>query len=117
VKDAVASVSLTGRIGKPMLTVHGTLDSLLPPATDSDIYEGLVEAAGSGSLHRYYTVEDGTHTDGLYAAYPDRLRPLLPCARSAFDALTAWVEAGERPPADGYYPRPSDGDLVNSCQL
>ena len=117
VKDAVASVSLTGRIGKPLLTVHGTLDALLPPATDSDVYDRLVDEAGSGDLHRYYSVEDGTHTDGLYAAHPTELRPLLPCARSAFDALTAWVESGELPPADGYYPRPATGDLVNSCAL
>ena len=30
VKDAVASVSLTGKIRKPMLTLHGNLDALLP---------------------------------------------------------------------------------------
>ncbi|MDE9367762.1 hypothetical protein PZ938_19260 [Luteipulveratus sp. YIM 133132] len=37
VKDAVASVSLSGRIQRPMLTVQGTLDTLLPPATDADV--------------------------------------------------------------------------------
>lgn len=97
VKDAVRSVSLTGRIRRPMITVHGSLDTLLPPAVGSDVYDELVEEAGSGRLHRYYLVEDGTHTDGLYPAYPDRLRPLLPCARDAFDLLTAWVEDGEAP--------------------
>jgi hypothetical protein len=117
VKDAVASVQLTGAIGKPMLTVQGTLDTLLPPATDADVYDRLVDAAGSGALHRYYSVEDGTHTDGLYAAFPDRLRPLLPCARTAFDDLTAWVERGVQPPADGLRPRPVSGDLVNTCDL
>jgi hypothetical protein len=117
VKDAVASVSLTGRIGKPMLTVQGTLDTLLPAATDADVYDRLIDRAGSGALHRYYSVEDGTHTDGLYSAYPDRLRPLLPCARSAFDALTAWVERGTAPPADGFVPRPTSGDIVNTCAL
>lgn len=117
VKDAVASISLTGRIGKPMITVHGTLDTLLPPATDSDVYDALVDDAGAGERHRYYLVEDGTHTDGLYPAFPTRLRPLLPCARSAFDALTAWVESGTPPPADGTYPRPAGGDLLNTCTL
>jgi hypothetical protein len=117
VKEAVASVSLTGRIRKPMITLHGTLDTLLPPGTDSDVYDELIDDAGSGRLHRYYKIEDGTHTDGLYAAYPDRLRPLLPCARSAFDLLVAWVESGEAPPEDGSYPRPPSGDLVNTCQL
>ena len=117
VKDAVRSVELTGNIKRPMLTVQGTLDTLLPPATDSDVYDELVDEAGKGRLHRYYVIEDGNHVDGLYGAYPDRLRPLLPCARSAFDALTAWVEKDQRPPRDGYYPRPESGDLLNSCPL
>ena len=117
VKDAVASVSLTGRIGKPMLKVQGTLDTLLPAKTDADVYDRLIDQAGSGALHRYYSVEDGTHTDGLYSAYPDRLRPLLPCARSAFDALTAWVDRGTAPPADGFVARPASGDIVNTCAL
>lgn len=117
VKDAVASVQLTGAIGKPMVTVQGTLDTLLPPATDGDVYDRLVDQAGAGALHRYYSVGDGTHTDGLYAAFPDRLRPLLPCARTAFDDLTAWVERGVQPPADGLRARPASGDLVNSCEL
>ncbi len=117
VKDAVRSVELTGDIGKPMLTIHGSLDALLPPATDSDVYDDLVEEAGAADRHRYYMIEDGTHTDGLYTAFPDRLRPLLPCARSAFDLLTGWVEDGQAPPADATYPRPTSGDLLNTCDL
>ena len=117
VKDAVRSVQLTGRIGKPMLTLHGSLDALLPPRTDSHVYDRLVDRAGAGARHRYYRIGDGTHTDGLYDTYPDRLRPLLPCAREAFDVLTAWVERGVRPPRDGFYPRPAGGDLVNTCAL
>ena len=117
VKDAVASVQLTGAIGKPMLTVQGTLDTLLPPATDADVYDRLIDQAGAGALHRYYSIEDGTHTDGLYAAFPDKLRPLLPCARSAFEDLTGWVERGVQPPADGLRARPASGDLVNTCDL
>jgi hypothetical protein len=117
VKEAVRSVSLTGDVKRPMITVQGSLDTLLPPATDSDVYDQLVEDAGAADLHRYYLVEDGTHTDGLYPAFPDRLRPLLPCARTAFDALTAWVEQGQAPPADGFYARPEGTDLLNTCEL
>lgn len=62
----------------------------------------MIDARGRGALHRYYTVQDGTHTDGLYDTYPDRLRPILPCYRSAFDALTRWVEDGTRPPHGPY---------------
>ena len=94
VKDAVRSVQLTGRIGKPLITVHGSLDTLLPIRTDSNVYDRLVDRAGQGAQHRYYRIQDGTHVDGLYTTYPDRLRPLLPCARTAFTDLTRWVERG-----------------------
>jgi len=77
---AMAKVVLTGRIGKPMITLHGTLDSLLPIATDSDVYQRLVDAAGRGALHRYYVVQDGNHVDANYDAWPDRLRPILPAS-------------------------------------
>ncbi len=117
VKDAVRSVQLSGRIGKKLITVHGTLDALLPPATSSDAYTALVDRRGRDRRHRYYSIEDGTHVDSLYTAHPDRLRPLLPCARSAFLAMTRWVERGVKPPADGFYARPTSGDLVNSCDL
>ncbi|MFD7288975.1 tannase/feruloyl esterase family alpha/beta hydrolase [Streptomyces sp. NPDC059863] len=117
VHRAVAKVALTGRIGKPMITLHGDLDSLLPIATDSDVYTRMIDDRGRGRLHRYYTVENGTHTDGLHDTYPDRLRPILPCYRSAFTALTAWVEDGTAPPADRTIRRPASGDVVNSCAL
>ncbi|MFI8189454.1 tannase/feruloyl esterase family alpha/beta hydrolase [Streptomyces sp. NPDC085946] len=117
VHRAVARVALTGRIGRPLLTLHGDLDALLPKAADSDVYAEMVDASGRGPLHRYYTVEGGTHVDGLHDTHPDRLRPVLPCYRAAFDALTAWVERGVRPPADRTVDRPADGDVVDSCAL
>lgn len=117
VHRAVARVALTGRIGQPLITLHGDLDALLPKAADSDVYANMIDANGRGPLHRYYTITGGTHVDGLYDTYPDRLRPILPCHRSAFDALTAWVEQGTRPPADHTVGRPASGDVVNSCTL
>lgn len=117
VRAAVARVQLTGRIGRPMLTLHGTLDTLLPPATDSDVYAGMIRRAGRGALHRYYVVEDGNHVDGFYPSFPDRLRPMLPCVRTAFDQLTAWVERGASPSPSGFVPRPATGDVVNTCAL
>ena len=117
VHRAVARVALTGRIGKPLITLHGDLDALLPKAADSDVYARMIDARGRGVLHRYYTVRGGTHVDGLYDTYPDRLRPILPCYRSAFDALTAWVERGTPPPADHTVGEPADGDVIDSCPL
>lgn len=119
VKDAVAQVSLTGRIGKPMITLHGTLDALLPIGPNSDAYTRLVKDAGRAHLHRYYVVEDGNHVDQLYDEHPDKLRPIAPCHRAAFVALENWVEknGNVKPPASRFIARPTSGDLANDCTL
>lgn len=115
VRHAVAKVELTGRIGKPLLTLHGTVDTLLPPATDSDVYTQLVRSRHRGRLHRFYVVADGTHVDSLYDAYPARLRPILPCYRDALTALDNWVDRRIPPPPSRTIPRPPTGDLANTC--
>lgn len=120
VHQAVERVSLTGRIGRPLITIHGTLDVLLPIARDSDVYARMVREAGRGHLHRYYRIEDGTHTDALVDIFPDRLRPLLPCHRSALTALEDWLTVGHRPPADRTVPRPkgaAPSALLTGCRL
>jgi len=115
VKDAVASVSLTGRIGKPLITLHGDLDSLLPIRTDSNVYNRMIINAGKGGLHRYYTIQDGNHVDDRADLYPNQIRPMLPCYREAFLKLTAWVTAGAQPPATQFVRRPTSGDVANTC--
>jgi hypothetical protein len=118
VRRAIDRISLTGRIGKPLLTLHGTLDSLLPIATDSDVYDRMVDQVGRGGLHRYYRIEDGNHVDGLYNAFPTQLRPMLPCARTAFAALEAWTDGTHTaPPADATITDPGGTDVVNACAL
>ncbi len=119
VRDAVAKVSLSGRIGKPLITLHGTLDTLLPIKTNSDAYTQLVRDAGRGQLHRYYVVEGGNHVDQLYDEFPNQLRPISPCYRAAFIALENWVETKgkNKPPANKVIARPASGDLANECQL
>ncbi|MFI9232747.1 tannase/feruloyl esterase family alpha/beta hydrolase [Streptomyces rimosus] len=120
VRRAVQRIALTGRIGKPLITIHGTLDVLLPIREDSDVYARMVRRAGRGGLHRYYRVEDGTHTDSLADAFPGRLRPLVPCHRSAFTALEEWLDHSHLPPASGTVPRPPTADaatLLTTCPL
>jgi pimeloyl-ACP methyl ester carboxylesterase len=119
VKDAVAKVSLTGRIGKPMITLHGTLDALLPISENSDHYAQMVKDAGRQSLHRYYVVEGGNHVDQLYDEFPDQLRPIVGCYRAAFVALERWVEerGNVKPPPSRFIPRPTSGDITNDCTL
>ncbi|GAA0901068.1 3-hydroxybutyrate oligomer hydrolase family protein [Streptomyces thermoalcalitolerans] len=120
VHRAVQRVALTGRIGKPLITVHGTLDVLLPISKSSDVYSRMVRASGRGSLHRSYRIEDGTHTDSLVDGFPGRLRPLLPCHRSAFTALESWLGDGQRPPSSRTVARPEDAtysELLTECGL
>ncbi|QIS09609.1 tannase/feruloyl esterase family alpha/beta hydrolase [Nocardia arthritidis] len=117
VRAAMSKVALTGRIQRPLITVHGTLDALLPIAADSDVYAGMIRDQGRADLHRYYGVEGGNHTDGLYDAHRDLLRPLLPCFRTAFAALEGWITAGQEPPVSATVPRPATGDLANTCAL
>ncbi|MDT9682730.1 tannase/feruloyl esterase family alpha/beta hydrolase [Streptomyces sp. TRM76323] len=120
VRRAVAKIALTGRIGKPLFTLHGTLDVLLPIGEDSDVYARMVREAGRGHLHRYYRIEGGTHADSLVDAFPGRLRPLTPCHRTAFAALERWLASGHRPPASGTVALPTGTDpvtLANTCSL
>ena len=122
VHDALARVSLTGAIEKPLVTLHGTLDTLLPIAIQSDVYARMVADRGRDGLHRYYRIEGGNHVDGLVGLDPLHLRPMLPCFRTAFDALVAWVEGGREPPSSRTVPRPAgngatDPELLNTCSL
>lgn len=117
VHEAVAKVSLTGDIGKPMVTLHGDLDALLPIRTDSDVYRRLVDDSGKAGMHRYLVIGSGNHVDGLYDTYPDRLRPILPCYRDAFAALDAAVDGDGELPRNGFIPKPEGEDVVNDCDL
>jgi hypothetical protein len=117
VRAAIARIALTGRIQRPLITLHGTLDTLLPITQDSDVYAAMVRERHRDRMFRYYRIEGGNHVDGLYDSYPDRLRPILPCFRSAFTALTGWTERRVAPPRSHTVARPQSGDLANACAL
>ena len=86
-KAAVARIALTGRITRPLITLHGTLDSLLPITESSDIYATMVESQGRGRLHEYLRVENGNHVDGLVDQYPTQLEPMGPHFHEAFEQM------------------------------
>ncbi|WP_433334749.1 tannase/feruloyl esterase family alpha/beta hydrolase [Spirillospora sp. CA-294931] len=90
VRRAVARVALTGRLGKPLVSVQGELDALTPPARHAAAYTRLVAGAGRTGLHRASTVRGGAHTDGLVALSP-AFRPMLPAFRDAFERLECWT--------------------------
>lgn len=119
VHRTVERLGMTGRIGKPLITVQGTLDTLLPIKVHGDAYDRKVRERGRGALHRYYRIEGASHLDLEYDMFPDRMRPLLPCMRTAFDALERWTAArgGQAPPPSTTVPRQESGNVVDTCAI
>ncbi|MFF7245149.1 tannase/feruloyl esterase family alpha/beta hydrolase [Embleya sp. NPDC008237] len=118
VHKVVERLSLTGRIKRPLISLQGTLDALLPITKSGDVYARMVDETGRGGLHRYYRVTGGMHADGLYPALPKVAQAMSPCFASAFDALTAWTTRGTPPPASHTVPAAAEGaDRVNGCGL
>lgn len=120
------SVANTGDIQRPLITLHGDQDALLPARTDSDLYAQLVARKHREGRFRYYTVRGGNHVDPQFDDHWGRnaygntvLRPMLPCVRSAIDALVAWVETGVAPPPSRTIARvgTTADELANRCGL
>jgi Tannase and feruloyl esterase len=118
VADAISRVALTGRIGKPLLSLHGTLDTAVTPR-DSRLYHQKVDEQGRSDMARLYEVEGGTHFEALYGQHSQLIRPMLPCFREAFHALENWTAVGQKnaPPDSGSVTRDANTDLINTCKL
>jgi pimeloyl-ACP methyl ester carboxylesterase len=99
VLDRIRALTTTGAIGRPLLSLHGTLDCLLPPGVHAVPYAEAVRARERADLHRLYLVERGNHIDNFAAQVPAaHLEIMLPHVRHAFDLLVSWVERGLEPP-------------------
>jgi hypothetical protein len=116
VRDAISRVSLTGRIGKPLLQLQGTLDTAVTPR-DSRHYTAMIANQGRRSMTRLYEVEGGSHFEARYTQHPSLLRPTLPCFRESFHLLERWTENGKLPPASHLVERDPSVDLLNTCDL
>ena len=113
---AMKKIGLTGKIGKPLITIHGDAGHAaadLPFTTSTRTW-----SATGPRPFRYYRITDGNHVDSLADVYPSSLRPILPCYRDAFTALEAWVEDEVEPPASGLVRFDSGApDVANSCSV
>ena len=95
---SVAAVTTTGKIKKPLITVAGTMDALLPIKRQARAYEAAVNASRKGNdehrrpQYRLYEVQNGNHIEG-YAKIFSELRLIQPYAQRAFDLLVSHVEA------------------------
>lgn len=100
----VAAASNTGRIKKPLITVAGTMDALLPIQRGARLYEALVNASRHGTTdeegnneeggapYRLYEVQNGNHIETFKDTFP-QLELIQPHAQHAFDLLVDHVES------------------------
>jgi hypothetical protein len=116
----VAAIATTGNIGKPLITVAGTMDALLPINLHARAYARAVTAALSGDdqegrrhdgdskdqhpAYRLYEVQNGNHIEAYKDIFP-QLELIQPHAQHAFDLLTEAVEHGSALPPDQCIPR------------
>ncbi|HEX8740277.1 MAG TPA: 3-hydroxybutyrate oligomer hydrolase family protein [Casimicrobiaceae bacterium] len=97
VYGSVAAASTTGKIKKPLVTVAGTMDALLPIKVQARAYEAAVNASRKGNnaersaQYRLYEVQNGNHIEAYVNTFPE-LVEIQPYAQQAFDLLVAHVE-------------------------
>ncbi len=106
----------TGDIKQPLITVAGTMDSLLPIDHHARAYARKVQAnledddGGHDShgwrqpAYRLYEVQNGNHIETYQDAFP-QLELIMPHAQRAFDLLVQQVEQNVKLPPDQCIPR------------
>jgi hypothetical protein len=88
----------TGKIKKPLITVAGTMDALLPIKKQARAYEDKVDASRKGNnlqreaQYRLYEVQNGNHIESYIPLFPNQLELIQPHAQKAFDLLVDHVE-------------------------
>jgi 3HB-oligomer hydrolase (3HBOH) len=107
----------TGRIQKPMITVAGTMDSLLPIDHHARAYARKVDAVQGDDGHgddrghdkkrpayRLYEVQNGNHIETYQDTFT-QLELIMPQAQRAFDLMVRYVEQKVSLPPDQCIPR------------
>jgi pimeloyl-ACP methyl ester carboxylesterase len=103
----LAALATTGKITRPLISIAGTLDALLPITHHARAYQARVAASREGKDHpqyRLYEIENGNHVD-LFRSFFPQLELLQPHAHRAFDLLVDHVETGTSLPPDQCIPR------------
>ncbi len=116
VEDKVADFATSGRIQRPLITVAGTMDALLPIDHHARAYaRKVVEARDDDHpderehgwrghrrhdpAYRLYEVQNGNHIETYKTVLP-QLELIQPHALRAFDLLVRHVEKGHALPPD-----------------
>jgi hypothetical protein len=106
---AVADIATTGRIQRPLVTVAGTMDGLLPIDHHARAYARKVAAARAGdgddrAEYRLWEIQNGNHIETFRQTFPE-LEYIEPHAQRAFDLLVEHVEHRQPLPPDQCVPR------------
>ena len=114
VGDNFAAFATSGKIQRPLVTVAGTMDALLPIDHHARAYARKVAAAladapsrrndGRGPAYRLYEVQNGNHIETFQDTFP-QLELIEPHAQRAFDLLVDQVERNIALPPDQCIPR------------
>ena len=106
----MAAFASTGRIRRPLVTVAGTMDGLLPIDHHARAYARKVAAANEDgdederAAYRLYEVQNGNHIETYQDVFP-QLEIIEPHAQRAFDLLVEHVEERKPLPASQCIPR------------
>ena len=103
IQEKIASISIFGDLQKPLLSVAGNWDCLVPFEHHARAYEELIKVKGNSSLHRLYEIPRGNHVDGLLRTQLGRQQPVQPFYEAAIFHLEDWVENKILPPSSGIY--------------
>ena len=103
----IGHISTDGSIGRPLITLQGTMDALLPINRHARPFRDAVVAAGRGSQHRLYEVQNGNHIERYRQSCCNftQLEFLQPHVHDSFRRLVGWIESGIVPPASQCIPR------------
>lgn len=109
VRKEISKFENSGRVTKPLISVHGTLDALIPLKGHARSYKAKIDAQGFGQNYRLYEVQNGNHLEsfkgGTFGAQLPNLELLQPHSHRAFELLEAWVEQGVAAPPSQCIPR------------
>jgi len=107
VGEQLSDFATTGRIQRPLVTLAGTMDGLLPIDHHARAYARKVRGReGDDGLppYRLYEVQNGNHIETYNQTFP-QLELIEPHAQRAFDLLVQYVENGASLPPDQCIPR------------
>src|SRR5438034_1800925 len=110
-----AAFATTGRIKRPLVTVAGTMDALLPIDHHARAYARKVASASKHKrtnderddgrpAYRLYEIQNGNHIETYQDFFP-QLELIMPHAQRAFDLLVNQVERDVPLPPDQCVPR------------